>query len=126
MTNFRMALLDLLRKDERRSDPAFLRDGLRLLALELMDASNGDDWAAPYERTDKRVTSRNGFREREWDTRVRTLELAIPNLRQSSSFRRCSNRGASTSGLCWRWCRKPRPRGRHPQRRRPGPGTGVE
>jgi hypothetical protein len=38
MTNFRMALLDLLRKDEQGSDPQFLRDGLRLLAQELMDA----------------------------------------------------------------------------------------
>jgi hypothetical protein len=31
MTNFRMALLDLLRKDEQGADPQFLRDGLRLL-----------------------------------------------------------------------------------------------
>jgi transposase-like protein len=28
--------------------------------------------AAPYERTDKRLTSRNGVRDREWDTRVGT------------------------------------------------------
>jgi transposase-like protein len=41
---------------------------------------------APYERTDKRVTSRNGVREREWDTRVGTIELAIPKLRQGSYF----------------------------------------
>ncbi len=42
--------------------------------------------AAPYERTDKRLTSRNGVREREWDTRVGTVELAIPKLRQGSYF----------------------------------------
>jgi transposase-like protein len=42
--------------------------------------------AAPYERTDTRVTSRNGVREREWDTRVGTIELAIPKLRQGSYF----------------------------------------
>ena len=38
MTNFRMALLDLLRKDDQGADPQFLRDGIQLLAQELMDA----------------------------------------------------------------------------------------
>ena len=87
MTNFRMALLDLLGKAEQGVDPTFLRDGLRLLAQELMDAEvTAAIGAGPYERTDKRVTSRNGFREREWDTRVGTVELAIPKLRQGSYF----------------------------------------
>ena len=87
MTNFRMALLELLRKDEQGADPQFLRDGVRLLAQELMDAEVTEAiGAAPYERTDKRVTSRNGVREREWDTRVGTIELAIPKLRQGSYF----------------------------------------
>jgi transposase-like protein len=87
MTNFRMALLELLRKDEQGADPEFLRDGVRLLAQELMEAEVTEAiGAAPYERTDKRVTSRNGFREREWDTRVGTVELAIPKLRQGSYF----------------------------------------
>src|SRR5947209_3493571 len=87
MTNFRMALLDLLRKDEQGSDPQFLRDGLRLLTQELMEAEVTEAiGAAPYERTDKRVTSRNGVREREWDTRVGTIELAIPKLRQGTYF----------------------------------------
>jgi transposase-like protein len=83
MTNFRMALLDLLRKDEQGSDPQFLRDGLRLLAQELMDAEVTEAiGAAPYERSEKRVTAR----EREWDTRVGTIELAIPKLRQGTYF----------------------------------------
>src|SRR5258708_9237796 len=87
MTNFRMALLDLLHKDEQGADPQFLRDGVRLLAQELMDAKVTEAiGAAPYERTDKRVTSRNGVREREWDTRVGTIELAIPKLRQGTYF----------------------------------------
>ncbi len=43
-------------------DPQFLRDGLRLLVQELMEAEVTEAvGAAPYERTDKRVTSRNGF-----------------------------------------------------------------
>jgi putative transposase len=32
----------------------------------------------------ERVNSRNGYRQREWDTRAGTVELAIPKLRQSS------------------------------------------
>src|SRR5260370_463455 len=82
-----MAPLDLLRKDEQGADRQFLRDGLRLLVQELMDAEVTEAiGAAPYERTDKRVTSRNGVREREWDARVGTIELAIPKLRQGSYF----------------------------------------
>jgi putative transposase len=74
-------------KDEQGAEPQFLRDGLRLLAQELMDAEVTEAIAAaPYERTDKRVTSRNGVRDREWDTRVGTIELAIPKLRQGSHF----------------------------------------
>lgn len=87
MTNFRMALLDLLRKDEQSADPQFLRDALRLLAQELLDAEVTEViGAAPYEQTDKQITSRNGVREREWDTRAGTIELAIPKLRQGSYF----------------------------------------
>jgi transposase-like protein len=87
MTNFRMALLELLRKGEQGADPQFLRDGVRLLAQELMEAEVTDAiGAAPDERTDKRVTSRNGVREREWDTRVGAIELATPKLRQGSHF----------------------------------------
>ncbi len=89
MTNLRMALLDLLRKDEQGADPTVLRDGLRLLVQELMEAEVTERiGAGPYERTDKRTTSRNGVRDREWDTRVGTVELAIPKLRQGSYFPR--------------------------------------
>jgi hypothetical protein len=38
MANIRMTLLDLLNKDEQGADPGFLRDRVRLLAQELMDA----------------------------------------------------------------------------------------
>ena len=87
MADPRMTLLDLLAKSEQGVDPTFLRDGLKLLAQELMDAEVTQlIGAAPYERTESRVTSRNGYREREWDTRVGTLELQIPKLRQSTYF----------------------------------------
>jgi len=34
----------------------------------------------------QRVTHRNGYRPRDWDTRVGTVELAVPKLRQGSYF----------------------------------------
>jgi len=82
-----MSLLQLLDKAEAGADPEFLRDGLRLLAQELMDVEVTQlVGAAPYERSDTRVTSRNGYREREWDTRVGTIDLQIPKLRQGKSY----------------------------------------
>jgi transposase-like protein len=87
MADPRMTLLDLLAKSEQGVDPSFLRDGLKLLAQELMEAEVTQlIGAAPYERTEGRLNSRNGYRDREWDTRVGTLELQIPKLRQSSYF----------------------------------------
>jgi putative transposase len=87
MTNPRMSLLHLLDKAEAGADPEFLRDGLRLLVQELMDAEVTQlVGAGPYERTDTRLTQRNGYREREWDTRVGTMELQIPKLRQGTYF----------------------------------------
>ena len=38
MASLRMALPDLLNKDEQGADPSFLRDGVRLLAQELTGA----------------------------------------------------------------------------------------
>ncbi len=74
---------------------------------ELMDAEVTEAiGAAPYERTDKRVTSRNGVREREWDTRVGTIGLAIRKLARAAISRRCSNGASGTNGSCWRWSRK--------------------
>lgn len=87
MADPRMTLLDLLAKCDQGADPTFLRDGLKLLAQELMDAEVTQlIGAGPYERSESRLNSRNGYREREWDTRVGTLELQIPKLRQSTYF----------------------------------------
>src|SRR5438309_9992442 len=87
MASLRMTLLDLLNKSEQGADPNLLRDGVQLLAQELMDAEVTDQIGAePHERTTGRTTYRNGYRDREWDTRVGTLELQIPKLRQGTYF----------------------------------------
>ena len=42
--------------------------------------------AAYGERSPERVNRRNGYRERDWDTRVGSIELAVPKLREGSYF----------------------------------------
>jgi putative transposase len=82
----KMELLELLSKAED-ADVDFLREGVRVLAQALMEAEVSTQIGAAHgERTPQRATHRNGYRPREWDTRVGTVELAIPKLRQGSYF----------------------------------------
>jgi putative transposase len=86
MAEEKMALLDLLRKGEEPAGDALV-EGVRWLLQELMDAEvSAQIGAGRYERNDERTTQRNGYRTRPWDTRLGTLELAIPKLRQGSYF----------------------------------------
>jgi transposase-like protein len=60
---------------------------LQAFAEALMSADASAQCQAGYgERTDERVNSRNGYRERRWDSRAGTIELAIPKLRTGSYF----------------------------------------
>jgi putative transposase len=81
-----MELLELLSKAEG-GDVDFLREGVRVLAQALMEVEvSGQIGATHSQRTPDRVAWRNGYRPREWDTRVGTVELAVPKLRQGSYF----------------------------------------
>jgi|GEM_PF-3478161 len=69
-------------------DIDFLREGMKVLAQAVMEMEvTSKTGADRYERSEKRITSRNGYRPREWDTRVGTLDLQIPKLRQGSYAR---------------------------------------
>ena len=82
----RMALAEVLRK-AGVEDADFLRDGMRVLAQELMEIELEQHvGAARHERTAERSGYRNGTRERTWDTRVGTLELQVPRVRDGSFF----------------------------------------
>lgn len=82
-----MALLELLRKHQGEPEADALREGLRWLAQQLMELEVSELVGAQrYERTETRKTYRNGYRSRPWDTRVGTIELRIPKLRQGSYF----------------------------------------
>lgn len=81
-----MGLLEQLRKGEDGEDD-WLRSAVRWFVHELMDAEvSAQIGAGRYERSEERTTQRNGTRVRPWDTRVGTLELAIPKLRTGSYF----------------------------------------
>ena len=77
-------LADKLLADEHAD---VLRESVAWMARELMDADVADRIGAELgERTPDRLTHRNGYRPRSWDTRVGEIELAIPKLRQGSYF----------------------------------------
>jgi putative transposase len=88
MAEDRMALLDTLRKATEDGDVDVLREGVRVLAQAIMEAEVSELTGVPKgERApDRRLTSRNGYRERRWDTRVGTIGLAIPKVRDGSYF----------------------------------------
>jgi transposase-like protein len=84
MTDDKIALSMLL---EKSSDASFLREmigfaGQRLMELETEAICN----AAPGERSAERRNQRNGYRDRDWETRAGTVELRIPKLRRGSYF----------------------------------------
>jgi putative transposase len=82
-----MELYELLRKADG-ADVDFLREGVRTLAQALMEVEvTAQVGAERGERApERRVTQRNGYRPRDWDTRVGTVELAVPKLRSGSFF----------------------------------------
>ena len=82
-----MDILELLRKRGMDGDVDFLREALAVLVEGIMDAEVSAKAGAGYgERSPDRVTQRNGYRSRAWDTRVGTMELRIPKLRDGSYF----------------------------------------
>ena len=78
-------LRNYLEADDGDQDLA--RDMLAAFAQALMSAEASMQCGAAYnERTDERTNSRNGYRHRDWDTRVGTIDLAVPKLREGSYY----------------------------------------
>src|SRR5512142_3312419 len=88
MADDRMAVLESVRKAIAEGDVDFLREGVRVLAQAVMEAEVTELTGVPHGERDPehRLTRRNGYRERRWDTRVGTVELAIPRVRDGSYF----------------------------------------
>ncbi len=82
-----MGLLAAVRKGEEPGAGDWLREVVQRVAQELMEAEvSAQIGAERYERSEERTAQRNGYRPRPWDTRLGTLELAIPKLRTGSYF----------------------------------------
>jgi transposase-like protein len=82
-----MALLGELGKAAAGGDVDFLRGAVKALAEALMELEVAAQLGAePHQRTPERLGYRNGHRRRGWDTRVGSIELAIPRTRRGSYF----------------------------------------
>lgn len=87
MVNTTMELSSWLRKQLEHSDADLLRQIVQEVVERLMGAEVDALCGAEYgQRSDERSNSRNGYRERPWDTRVGSIDLKIPKLRTGSSY----------------------------------------
>ena len=80
------------------ADGDLARAMLKAFSEAVMSAQASAQCRAAYgERTEDRENTRNGYRTRPWDTRVGTIELKVPKLRQgvySPEFLLCPRRRA--------------------------------
>ena len=80
-------LLELLRNQPQEVSVDFLREAVSILAHRLMEVEVSSQVGAErYQRNTGRLSYRNGYRERSWDTRAGSIELRIPKLREGSYF----------------------------------------
>jgi transposase-like protein len=80
-------LPELLGEHLERAEPDLLRELLRVFVQALMSADADAACGAEYgTRSPERTNQRNGYRPRPWDTRVGSVELALPKLRSGSYF----------------------------------------
>ena len=87
MVEHTMDVSSWLRKQLEETSPDLLRVMVKDFAEALMSADADAVCGAGYgERSPERVNRRNGYRERDWDTRVGSIELAVPKLREGSYF----------------------------------------
>jgi transposase-like protein len=77
----------LVRESLEQASPDLLREMVQMFAEALMGAEADAICGAPYGMvSEQRVNRRNGYRSRRWDTRVGTVELAVPKLRAGTYF----------------------------------------
>lgn len=87
MTELSIDLVEYLDKLSMESDVDLVRDSLKMVVQLLMEADVSHQIGAKkYERTPERVTQRNGYRDRMWETRAGDIVLDIPRLREGTYY----------------------------------------
>jgi len=107
MAKPRMDLSAFVGKLLEEQDGDVLREGIRVLSQALMESEvAGLIGAERHDRTGERTAYRNGSRTRTWDTRMGTIELAIPKCGRGRISPRCCSPAGVRSTRSWPWCRK--------------------